>query len=154
MVLSVIGCFLIIFVAQLTALWVTTSKTNNAGKFGLSAERISKDLDGRAVSLMLNQVWPFDLSQNIEVQVVAKKSMDEYVAVIVEIKAVAPVQIDTSVKEQFSTTTSGKDVPKTPPKLPTKLKLLGRMKLTYEVIDGEWYLLAVENLSLRAIPLD
>jgi hypothetical protein len=154
-ILSAIGSFLLIFLAQLAALWITTGKTNNVGRFGLSSDRISKDLDGRAVSLMLNQVWPFDLSQNIEVQVVAKKQVDEYVAVIVEVKAIAAVQAaETPPKEQFSTTTTSKDVPKSQPKMPSKLRLNGRMKLTYELVDNEWYLLAVENLSLRAIPLD
>jgi hypothetical protein len=150
----VICAFLGIFIAQACAIWLTTGKTNNVGRFELSPDRISKDLDGRAVSLMLNQVWPFDLSQNLDIQVIAKKQVDEFVVVVVEIKAQAPVQVDASVKEQFSTSTTGKDVPKTQPKMPTKLRLVGRMKLTYELVENEWYLLGVENLNLRAIPLD
>jgi len=154
LIIKLVGGFLIIFMAQMAAIWITTGKSNNVNKFGLTSDRISKDLDGRAVSLMLNQVWPFDLSQNLDVQVIAKKQVDDFVAVIIEIKAQAPVQADVSVKEQFSTSTTGKDVPKTQPKMPTKLRLVGRMKLTYEIVDNEWYLLGIENLSLRAIPLD
>ena len=154
LIIKLIGGFLIIFMAQVAAIWLTTGKSNNVGKFSLTSDRISKDLDGRAVSLMLNQVWPFDLSQNLDVQLIAKKQVDDFVAVIVEIKAQAPVQADVSVKEQFSTSATGKDVPKTQPKMPTKLRLAGRMKLTYELVDNEWYLLGIENLSLRAIPLD
>lgn len=154
LILKIIGAFLIVLMAQAGAIWLTSGKSNNVGKFGLTSDRISKDLDGRAVSLMLNQVWPFDLSQNLDVQIIAKKQADEFVVVVVEIKALAPVQADTIVKEQFSTSTTGKDVPKTQPKLPTKLRLNGRMKLTYELVDNEWYLLGVENLSLRAIPID
>jgi len=153
LILKVIGAFLIIVMAQVAASWLVSGRSNNVGKFGLTSDRISKDLDGRAVSLMLNQVWPFDLSQNLDIQVIAKKQADDFVVVVVEIKAVAPVQADTTVKEQFSTTTTSKDVPKTP-KLPTKLRLNGRMKLTYELVDNEWYLLGIENLSLRAFPLD
>lgn len=154
-ILVAIGAFIVIFMAQFAAIWFTIGKSNNVSKFGLSADRISKDLDGRAVSLMLNQVWPFDMSQNIDVQVVGKKQADEFVIVIVDVKAVAPVQqAETLPKEQFSTTTTAKDVPKSTPKLPTKLRLNGRMKLTYELVDNEWYLLGVENLSLRAAPLD
>lgn len=154
LIIKIIGAFLIIMTAQVAASWITSGKPSNVGKFGLTPDRISKDLDGRAVSLMLNQVWPFDLSQNLDVQVIAKKQADDFVVVVVEIKAQAPVQVDSSVKEQFSTTTTGKDAPKTQPKMPTKLRLVGRMKLTYELVDNEWYLLGVENLSLRAIPLD
>jgi len=154
LVFKLVGGFLVIFMAQVAAIWLTTGKSNNVGRFNLTSDRISKDLDGRAVSLMLNQVWPFDLSQNLDVQIIAKKQVDDFVAIVVEIKALAPVQADTTVKEQFSTSTTSKDVPKTQPKMPTKLRLVGRMKLTYEIVDNEWYLLGVENLNLRAIPLD
>jgi hypothetical protein len=153
-ILAGIGAFLVIFMAQFTAMWFANSRSNVAGKFNLSSERIAKDLDGRAVSLMLNQVWPFDVSQNINIQVIGKKQVDEFVVVVVDVKALAPVQQVETPKEQFSTTTTSKDVPKTPPKLPSKLQLNGRMKLTYELVDNEWYLLGAENLSLRAIPLD
>lgn len=153
-ILAGIGAFLVIFMAQLAALWVVNSKTNLVGKFNLSSERIAKDLDGRAVGLMLNQVWPFESGQNINVQVVGKKQVDDYVMVVIDVKALAPVQQIEQPKEQFSTTTTGKDVPKTPPKLPSKLQLLGRMKLTYELVDNDWYLLGTENLSLRAIPME
>ena len=154
LVFKLVGGFLVIFMAQVAAILLTTGKSNNVGRFNLTSDRISKDLDGRAVSLMLNQVWPFDLSQNLDVQIIAKKQVDDFVAIVVEIKALAPVQADTTVKEQFSTSTTSKDVPKTQPKMPTKLRLVGRMKLTYEIVDNEWYLLGVENLNLRAIPLD
>lgn len=146
--------FVIIFIAQFAAIWTATGKSNIVGKFNLSSDRISKDLDGRAVSLMLNQVWPFDSSQNINVQIVGKKQVDDFVVVVVDIKALAPVQQAETVKEQFSTNPTSKDVPKTPPKLPSKLQLNGRMKLTYELVDNDWYLLAAENLNLRAIPID
>lgn len=154
-VIFALAAFMVIFSANMVANWITVGRTNNVGRFALSPDRISKDLDGRAVSLMMNQVWPFDASQNIDVQVISKKQVDDYVAVVVEIKAIAPVQAaESPPKEQFSTTPTGKDVPKTAPKLPSKLRLTGRMKLTYEVVDNEWYLLGIENLSLRATPLD
>jgi len=154
--LIVAGIFLfgIMLVSQLLAGWLITSKPNTLSKFGVPTERIAKDLDGRAVSLMLNQVWPFDASQNIEVQIIGKKQVDEFVIVVIDVKALAPVQQAETPKEQFSTTTTSKDVPKTPPKLPSKLRLVGKMKLTYEFVDNEWYLMGTENLSLRAIPID
>jgi hypothetical protein len=153
-VLVGLAAFIIVFAAQYSAMWVVTSKTNIVGKFNLSSDRIVKDLDGRAVSLMLNQVWPFDSSQNINVQIVGKKQADDFVVVVIDVKALAPVQQVDIPKEQFSTTTTSKDVPKTPPKLPSKLQLSGRMKLTYELVDGDWYLLGAENLSLKATPID
>ncbi len=156
---KIIACvllgFVLVFAAQYSAIWMATAKTNVVSKFNLSSERIVKDLDGRAVSLMLNQVWPFEpSSQTINLQVVSKKQVDEYVVTVVDVKAMAAVQQVDVPKEQFSTSPTSKDIPKTPPKLPSKLQLNGKMKLTYEFVDGEWYLLGVENLSLKAIPLE
>ena len=150
------GIFLFgaMLITQLLAAWLINGKPNVISKFNLSNDRIAKDLDGRAVSLMFNQVWPFDVSQNINIEVIGRKQIDEFVVVIVDVKALAPVQQADIPKEQFSTTTTSKDVPKTPPKMPSKLNLNGRMKLTYELVDNDWYLLAVENLNLRAIPID
>lgn len=152
---GVVGAFLVLFAAQYSALYVATYKPNIVSKFNLSGDRIAKDLDGRTVNLMLNQVWPFDASQNINVQVESKKQIDEFLFVVVEVKALAPVQqaADTP-KEQFSTNTTSKDVPKTPAKLPSKLQLNGKLKLTYELMDGDWYLVGLENLALKAIPID
>jgi len=151
---SALLAFAVVFTAQYSAIWMATTKTNVVSKFNLPSERIVKDLDGRAVTLMLNQVWPFDVSQTINAQVISKRQVDDFVVVIVDIKALAPVQQVETPKEQFSTTPTGKDVPKTQPKLPSKLQLSGKMKLTYEFVDNEWYLLGAENLNLKAIPLD
>lgn len=149
------AAFLVIFCAQLSAIYMFT-KTSNVSKFNLSSDQIVKDLDGKMVSLMMNQVWPFDPSQNISVQVLNKKQMDEYVVVIVDVKAVAAVQPldDTTHKEQFSTNPNSKEPIKATVKLPSKLQLGGKMKLTYELIDNEWYLLSLDNLNLKAIPLN
>jgi len=147
--------FLILFAAQYSAFWVATYRPNIVSKFNLSSDRIAKDLDGRTVNLMLNQVWPFDSTQNITVQVDGKKQIDEFVVVIVNVSAIAPVQqTPDTPKEQFSTNPTSKDVPKTPVKLPSRLHLNGKIKLTYELIDGDWYLVGLENLALKAMPLD
>ncbi len=152
---AVVTAFLVLFTAQYSALWVATYKPNIVSKFNLSPDRIAKDLDGRTVNLMLNQVWPFDSTQNITVQVDGKKQIDEFVVVVVDVKAVAPVQqTPDTPKEQFSTNPTSKEVPKTPAKLPSKLQLNGKIKLTYELVDGDWYLVGLENLALKAIPLD
>ena len=151
---GVLIAFVVVFAAQYSAMWMTASKINLVGKFNLAPERITKDLDGRAVSLMLNQVWPFESSQSINIQIVGKKQVDDFVIIVIDVKALAPVQQVDIPKEQFSTTTTSKDVPKTPPKLPSKLQLSGRMKLTYELVDGDWYLLGMENLNLKAVPID
>lgn len=151
---AAVVAFAIIFTAQFGAIWFATGKTSVIGRFNLSADRVAKDLEGRAVNLMANQIWPFDPSQNISVQIVGKKQVDEFVVVVVDVKALAAVQQAELPKEQFSTNPTSKDIPKTLPKLPSKLHLNGRMKLTYELVDDEWYLLAAENLNLRAIPID
>lgn len=155
---AIFGAFVLVavFLGTVLGTYVTSSKPNNVSKFNLTEDAIAKDLDGRALSLALGQVWPFDSSQNIMVKVDKKKPLDEYVVIVAEVNAVAPVQQETSSapKEQFSTNPSGKDTPKTPAKLPSKLHLRGMVKLTYELFDNNWYLISAENLSLKAFPID
>ena len=155
---TIIGgiAFVAVFLGTVLGIYLTSSKSNNVSKFNLTEETIAKDLNGRALSLAMGQVWPFDSSQNIKIRIDKKKPLDEYVIVVAEVTAVAPVQQETASgpKEQFSTTPNSKDTPKTTPKLPTKLQLSGMVKLTYELFDSNWYLISVENLSLRAFPVD
>jgi hypothetical protein len=148
--------FVAVFLGTVVGTYVTSSKPNNVSKFNVTEDAIAKDLDGRALSLAMGQVWPFDSSQNITVKIDKKKPLDEYVVIVAEVNAVAPVQQETSSapKEQFSTNPSGKDTPKTPAKLPSKLHLRGMVKLTYELFDNNWYLISAENLSLKAFPID
>jgi hypothetical protein len=155
---AIFGVFVLVavFLGTVLGTYVTSSKPNNVSKFNVTEDAIAKDLDGRALSLAMGQVWPFDSSQNITVKVDKKKPLDEYVVIVAEVNAVAPVQQETSSvpKEQFSTNPSGKDTPKTPAKLPSKLHLRGMVKLTYELFDNNWYLISAENLSLKAFPID
>lgn len=149
--------FIAMFVAQVLATCVTSSKPNNVSKFNLKEDMIAKDLDGRVVQLAGGQVWPLDASQNITVKMDSKKSLDEYVVVVVEVNAIAPVQQDAPAapKEQFSTTPNSKEAPKPlAPKLPSRLQLKGMMKLTYELIENNWYLIAADGLGMKALPLD
>jgi len=156
---AIFGGFVLVavFLGTVLGTYVTSSKPNNVSKFNLTEDAIAKDLDGRALSLALGQVWPFDSSQNITVKIDKKKPLDEYVIIVAEVNAVAPVQQEaasTAPKEQFSTNPSGKDAPKNPAKLPSKLHLRGMVKLTYELFDSNWYLISAENLSLKAFPID
>ncbi len=145
--------FGVIFGAQTLAIYVF-NKSNNVSKFDLSATQIVGDLEGRTVSVIFNQIWPFDNSQNINLKIISKKQLDEYVVVIVDINALATVQQDNGPKEKFSTVPTSKEPVKLTPKLPSKLQLAGKMKLTYELVDNDWYLLAVDNLSLKASPIN
>lgn len=151
----------LVYLAVGLAMYTFSGKVNNVGKFNVPSEKIVKDLDGKVVPIMFNQAWPFDSSQNISLTIVSKKSSDEYVVVVVDLKALAAVQqpeIPSLPKEQFSTTPGSKDPPKPalpmPPKLPSKVSLAGKAKLTYELIDSDWYLINLENLTLRAVPID
>jgi hypothetical protein len=134
--------FVGVFLAQYFALIFATSKTDNTGKFDLKPDRILQDISGRGVPVSSNQVWPFDPSQNISIKVIGKKQVDELVAVAVDVEAIAPVNKDAMPKEMQGQ------------KFPNKLKLSGRAKLTYEFIDKEWYLISIDNLSLRTVGLD
>jgi hypothetical protein len=148
--------FVATFLGQIFSAYVISGKPNNVSRFNVTEEAIAKDLDGRALPLGMGQIWPFESSQNIKVTISKKKPLDEYVVVIAEITALAPVDqtAPAGPKEQFSTSPSSKDTPKSNTKLPTKLQLRGTLKLTYEVFDSNWYLISAENLTLRAFPLD
>lgn len=141
-----VTAFWIIFAAQISAIMLANRKPNTIDKFDLSAERVVKDLNGRAVNLILNQVWPFDASQNINVQIIGKKQVDEYVVIMTDVKVLTDVQKTETPKEQFTTSKETK--------LPSKLQLTGTMKLTYELVGGNWYLVSMENVSLKVAPLD
>lgn len=99
------------------------------------ASNIAKHLDGRAVSLNYNQFWPFDSSHQIELTVLAKEFPDKnHLIVLADVKSVAPVE-KTEEKEKFPT---------------NKMQLQGLMRLYYERIGGKWYLLDMDNISLKA----
>jgi hypothetical protein len=148
----VLAAFGLLFVSQVASLWLFMGKSSILGKFNLQPDKIAKDLDGKSVNLTFNQVWPFDVSQNLNLQIIGKKQVDDYVIVIADVKALAAVAPQ-EPKEQTSVSPTGKDVPRTS-KWPSRLQLTGRLKLTYELIDNEWYLLTVDNLNLKAIPLE
>lgn len=135
---------LVTVIAGFVLIYNNTSKPNYVSSFNVSSADIAKDMDGKAVQLPYGQVWPFDPTQSLNVRVIAKKQMDEYVIVMVEVNAFAevlPTTKDTKEKEAKE-------------KLPTKVKLNGYAKLTYESIGKHWNLLSVDNVTLRASPAD
>jgi hypothetical protein len=120
------------------------AKPDHLSKFNVTTERMVKDLDGKSVMLPFGQAWPFEKDQGVSVQVVSKKQVDDYVVVAVEVSAVA--KVEPPPKDEKSK--------EPPPKLPSKVSLSGIMKMTYEEINGQWYLIGLESVSLQAKPLD
>lgn len=106
--------------------------------FDYDAERVAADLNGQYVNLNYNQVWPFDGSQEIKLTIVGEKYVDDFLIVAAEINAKADVYTPEDEKN--------KD------KLPSKVKLTGFIKITYEEINGEWYFVGVDNIGLKAVP--
>jgi len=106
----------------------------NSTNFDLPEERIIKDLNGKGVPTAFNQYWPFELNQNIKISVIGTRETDGgYTIVMVEVSATASVDKSKNEKE-----------------LPSdKMQLRGVARLTYEFVAGEWYLLNIENISLK-----
>ncbi len=125
----------------------TNAKPDLVGQFNVSSGTIAKDLEGRTAPLPYGQVWPFDPTQGITVNIVSKKQVDDFVLVVVDIKCSAEV---TPPKDKDK-----KEEAKAPPPgvKSFKVSLTGLVRLTYERINGEWYMIGVENISLKAAPL-
>jgi hypothetical protein len=130
--------------------------------FITNSDKLVKELDGKSVAISYNQVWPFDFTQSMVVSVVGKKYVDDFQVLVVDIKASAKVS---EAKEEKvlpkEHTATNPNKPTTQPKesvtnskLPSRIYLNGLAKLTYEYIDGEWYLINVDNISLKATPVD
>jgi hypothetical protein len=147
---SLFKCLLLIaVVAGVAVMYNNTTKPDYISKFDISAEAMTKDLDGKLVQLPYGQVWPFDPTQSLNLDVVAKKQVDELVVVLVDVKAFANVS---TMQAHEQGTTNGKQTVKE--KLPAKVRLNGYAKLTYENIGEYWNLMSVDNVSLRASPAD
>jgi len=114
--------------------WKYKDKTSS---FNISSDKMAQDLDGKTANVAYGQVWPFDPTQNISVKVISKKQVEDYIIVAVEISATAKVEQKDS-KE----------------KLPSKVNLKGVAKLTYEDLGHEWYLVGVDGVTLRAVPVN
>ena len=131
-----------------TLVYNNTSKPNYVSSFNVSAENIAKDMDGKVVQLRYGQMWPFDPTQSLSVNVVAKKQVDETVVVLVDVRAFA--EVPAPPKD----TKDSKDIKA----VFSKVKLSGYAKLTYESIGRHWNLLSVDSVSgddgLRASPAD
>ena len=106
--------------------------------FDYDAERVAEDLNGQFVNLNYNQVWPFDGTQDIKLKIVGEKYVDDFFIVAAEINAKADVYAPQVDKDEN--------------KLPSRVKLTGFIKITYEEIDGVWYFVGVDNIGLKAVP--
>ncbi len=115
--------------------YFATQKPDHLSSFNLSNERIARDLDGRNLTLGAGQFWPFEASQKITAKIVGRKQVDEFVVIIVEVSATAKVPEDEKEK-----------------KLPKKIALTGTIKLTYEQVEGLWYMVGLDPVAIRAVP--
>jgi len=123
----------LVLLVALVGAYIWQSNMSHSPDFTVSNERILTDLNGRTAPLGVGQVWPFDTTQNLTVKVIGKKTTPEFTFVVVQMNATAKLP-----KDQKDS------------KAPTKVNLNGLAKLTYEFIGNEWYLMAVDNVSLSA----
>jgi hypothetical protein len=113
-------------------------------KFNVTTDKMTKDLEGRTVPLAFGQTWPFDSGQSLDITVLGKRQVEDFIIVAVEIRGIAKItHPERDPKE-----------PEPKEKLPSRVGLAGVGKLTYEWISGEWYLVSVDNITLKANPLN
>jgi hypothetical protein len=102
--------------------------------FDLTTEQIVLDLEGRQVAIAHGQAWPLDKGQGLTVSIVSRKQIDNFVVLVVDVRATAGVEQSKSEKG----------------KIPSKVSLSGYLKLTYEQIGSVWYLIGVDGLTAKA----
>lgn len=130
-----------------------------SSSFNVSNDQIAKDLLGKSVVLGQGQLWGFNPDQNIQVKTISKKLLDDNnVVIIVNITSTAKLDANPTVKEdkvQSSTSPIPSKEPKKEPiekeALPKKATLNGLVKLIYENVENNWYLVQIEGISLNVV---
>lgn len=105
-------------------------------KFNVTNEKMLKDMEGRQVQISHGQIWPFDNGQGMTLSVVHKKQVENFVVVVIDVKAAAVVDQPKDQKDKA--------------KLPTRVNVAGHLKLTYELFGSDWYLVNVDALTAKA----
>jgi hypothetical protein len=115
--------------------------------FNPSTEQLATDLQGQVIGLPYGQAWPFDPTQKIQTTILGKKSInklgEDFMVVFANVQAQADV---TPVKNKDE-----KEAPKE--KLPKRVALNGLLKMHYEQVNGQWYLVFLEGFGMKATPL-
>lgn len=128
----------------------------NPDSFKLSNERIVSDLQNRFVVIPpIGQMWGFTPDQKVTIEVLQTRATEDGVIVAVKLTSHATVQPPTTPPPTPTPMTAGSvgntaPAPAPPPALPVSVTLSGVAKLQYEQIAGEWYLLDVVSVNLRA----
>ena len=114
--------------------------------FQVGGDTFAVDLLGRSVTLPAGQLWGFNTDQKISVKVVSTKAIEDNVVVIVEVMAVADIAMPKE-KDKGKEKEADKKAP--PPGTPKAVTLEGMLKMLYERVNGKWYLIQLEGVSLR-----
>lgn len=135
----------------------------NAEQFSRTPEQMRLDMQNRYVVIPpVGQLWAFTPDQKVDITVLQTKPENGGVVVCVRIASTAVVQPpkedapnqDIEIKSAVPLA-GGKDSPKSPPPppvaLPVTVHLSGVVKLHYELIAGEWYLVDISSVNAQAI---
>lgn len=112
-------------------------------QFNPTQEQLIENLNGQVIGLPYGQAWPFDPTQKVQVNVVSKKQVEQFIVVFANIQAQADV---IPIKN--------KDDKEPKEKLPKKVWLSGVLKMHYEQVGNQWYLVHLEGIGMKAVPLD
>src|SRR5262252_9319196 len=112
--------------------------------FQTEDEAFATDLMGRAVTLPAGQLWGFNSDQNVTAKPVSKKAVEDNVVIVVDVKATA--KIDHNPPPGPNDKEKAKPAP---PGTPKQVTLSGLMKMYYERVNGQWYLIQLDGVSLK-----
>jgi hypothetical protein len=125
--------------------------SNTANGFDPKLSAVASDLNGHTVGMPFAQAWPFDNAQNIEVvRVFGKKTgvQPDTVTFFAQIRSTANVVPE---KREEKKEKDKKEEKKDAKEVKTvRVKVEGVVKLTYEKGGSEWFLVQVDNMTLRA----
>jgi hypothetical protein len=127
----------------------------------MSNKKVASDLVGRSIVVPpFAQVWFFDSNQELGVRVLQSKVQDDIAILAVEVGAITQIskqEESEESKERLSQpfippTQSATTKPAEPViSEPTKASLAGTIKLVYEKIGSDWFLVGLEPLSMRIV---
>jgi len=132
------------------------TKTLNPDSFKLSNDRMLSDLQNRSVVIQpIGQIWSFTPDQRIIIEVLQTKGSEDGVIVTVKMTSNATVTPPATPAPTTTVATPGTIGNSAPapvaPVLPVNVTLYGVAKLQYELISGEWYLVDVISVNLKAM---
>ena len=115
--------------------------------FDRPGSTVTVDLIGKSVTLPQGQIWGFNPDQQLTVEVVSTKAMDDNtVLIVVDVKSVVKFAPPKEEKKDLAANPNAK---KDEGVVPKRATLSGLTKVYYERHKGVWYPTLVDGINLK-----